>query len=126
MAGMKPGRLVQVFSELLMIVLGLLLVFLALSGRFRPPSGIALWVGLGALLIIWGLRVWLRRGQMARPAARALQWVRGWSLLVSGTVLIATLWMSFSSAPLLLATVGAILAVRGTIGAGLAIRLALS
>jgi hypothetical protein len=51
--------------------------------------------------------------------------VRAWSLALSGTVLILMVWMPFSNAPVLLATVGAILALRGLLGAVLATRLAL-
>lgn len=121
---MKPGRLVQLFSEFVMFVLGSLLWFLAITGRFRFPSGVSLWVALGALLIIWGLRVWLRRVRLAQRAERALQWVRGWSLVLAGTVMVMMIWMPFSNAPVLLATVGAILALRGLVGAVLATRLA--
>lgn len=115
----------QLFSEFLMIVLGFLLAFLALSGRFNPPSGLALWVGLGALLVIWGVRVWVRRGQLTRPAAQALQWIRALSLVVSGTVMIMMIWMPFSNAQVLIATVGAILVLRGLVGTVLAARLVL-
>lgn len=114
----------QLFSEFVMFVLGALLWFLAITGRFTLPSGVALWVALGALLIIWGLRVWLRRGQLAQPTARALQWVRGVSLVLAGAVMIAMTWLPFSRAPMLLASVGGILAVRGLLGAALATRLA--
>jgi len=120
---MKSGRLTQLFSEFVMFVLGSLLVFLALTGRFMLPAGVALWVVLGALLVIWGVRVWVRRGPLTTTAARALQWVRAVSLVVSGTVMIMLIWMPFSNAPVLLATVGAILALRGLAGAALATRL---
>ena len=85
----------QLFSEFVMLVFGSLLAFLALTGRFMLPSGLAIWVALGALLVIWGVRVWVRRGQLASPAARALQWVRAVSLVVSGTVMIMLIWMPF-------------------------------
>jgi hypothetical protein len=121
---MKSGRLLQLFSEFVMFVLGSLLCFLALTRRFRFPAGVWLWVGLGALLVVWGLRVWLRRVGLAQPAARALQWVRAWSLVLSGAVMILMVWKPFAEPSLLLATVGAILALRGLAGAALATRLA--
>ena len=116
----------QLFSEFAMFVLGSLLLFLASTHRFTLPLSVTVWVGLGALLIIWGVRVWLQRGPLKRPAARVLQWVRAWSLVLCGTVLLMMTWMSFAMAPLLLSTVGAILALRGVIGSVLATRLAVS
>jgi hypothetical protein len=115
---MKPGRLMQLFSEFVMFVLGFLIVFLASTRRFALPSSRAVLVALGAVLVVWGVRVWLRRVKMERPAARALQGVRAWSLALAGTVLILMIW--FPNQPLMLATVGAILAVRGLLGAVLA------
>jgi hypothetical protein len=115
----------QLFSEFVMFVLGSLLMFLAISNRFTLPASVPLWVAVGAVLVVWGVRVWLRRVKMERAAARALQGVRAWSLALSGTVLILMVWMPFSNAPVLLATVGAILALRGLLGVVLATRLAL-
>ena len=117
---MKPARMVQIFSELVMLVLGLLLILLALSGRFYVLHELALWIGLGALLMVWGLRTWLRRGQMNMPLARAMQWVRGGSLVLAGLVMIAMAWLPLGNAPLMLAIVGGILAVRGLIGSAIA------
>ncbi len=112
--------MVQIFSELVMLVLGLLLILLALSGRFYVLHELALWIGLGALLMVWGLRTWLRRGQMNMPLARAMQWVRGGSLVLAGLVMIAMAWLPLGNAPLMLAIVGGILAVRGLIGSAIA------
>jgi uncharacterized membrane protein HdeD (DUF308 family) len=122
---MKSGQLMQLFSEFVMFVLGSLLLFLAVTNRFTLPASVTLWVALGAVLVVWGVRVWLRRVKMERKAARALQGVRAWSLALSGTVLILMVWMPFSNAPVLLSTVGAILALRGLLGAVLATRLAM-
>lgn len=119
---MKPARVAQIFSELVMLGLGLLLILLALEGHFYILQELALWIGLGALLMIWGLRTWLRRGQLNRPLARAMQWIRGGSLLLAGLVMIAMAWLPLENAPIMLAIVGAILAARGLIGSAIAAR----
>jgi hypothetical protein len=110
---MKPANLIQILSEIVMLIFGLLLVLLALSGRFVVPRQLALWITLGALMIIWGLRTWVRRGNVSQPAIRAMQWVRSVSLVLAGAVMIAMIWMPFESARSMLAVVGGLLTVRG-------------
>ncbi len=103
-----------------MLVLGVLLVFLALNGRFQPPRELAWWIVVGALLIIWGWRTWVRRWQYDRPLVRALQWVRSGSLVLAGAVMIAMMWVALGNARLMLLVVGGVLVVRGLVGAALA------
>lgn len=116
------ARLTELLSEIVILALGLLLAMMALTGRFNLPAGLSLWLGLGAVLLFWGARAWMKIGRYARPAARSMQWVRGGSLLLAGAIMIAMAGMPFGDAPGLLALVGAILAVRGAIGAALAAR----
>lgn len=123
-AAMNPARFSELLTEVVILALGLLLAIMALSGRFNLPVGLGLWLGLGVVLIVWGVRAWMRSGRFARPAARAMQWVRGGSLVLAGGVMIVMAWMPFRLAPQLLALVGGILAVRGAIGAALAGRTA--
>jgi hypothetical protein len=118
---MKPARLLQILSELVMLVLGLLLVLLALSERFVVPRGLALWVILGALMMIWGLRTWVRRGRSTRPSARAMQFVRSGSLVLAGAAMIAMTWMPLGSSRPMLMVVGGVLAARGLVGSALVV-----
>ncbi len=117
---MNPARFLPILTELFVLVLGLLLVFLALSGRFVMPRGHALSTILGALLVIWGLRSWVRRKRATNVSSRLLQWLRSVSLVVAGAVLFWVLWAPLDKPQILLATVGAVLAVRGILGVGLA------
>jgi hypothetical protein len=119
-AAMNFARLIELLSEVVILALGLLLAIMALTGRFNLPAGLLLWLGLGVLLLFWGVRAWMRSRRYARPAARALQWVRGGSLVLAGAIMIAMAWMPFGMAPRMLALVGFILALRGAIGAALA------
>lgn len=118
---MNTTRFSQVLFELVMLVLGLMIAFLALNRRFQPPYRLALWVVVGALLIIWGWRTWVRRGQYDRRLLRALQWVRSGSLVLAGAVMIAMMWIAISDARLMLLVVGGVFALRGLLGAALAI-----
>lgn len=124
-ASVNPARLTEVFSEIVILVLGLLLAIMALSGRFNLPSGMMLWLVLGVVLMIWGVRAWVRGRRFARSSARAMQWIRGGSLVLAGALMIVMIWMPFERAPQMLALVGGILAVRGAIGTALAGRRAM-
>jgi hypothetical protein len=119
---MNPIRLVQLFSEVVMLLLGLLLAILALAGHFTVPAGVGLWLALGAVLVFWGARTWLRKNRYAKTTARVTQWVRGGSLVLAGAVMIAMTWMPLGLARSMLVAVGVILAARGLIGAVFAAR----
>ena len=119
---MNPARLSELFSEVVMLVLGLLIAIMAASGRFNLPISLDLWLVLGAVLVVWGIRAWLRGRRFARPLGRAMQWVRGASLFLAGALMIAMAWMPFGRAGLMLTLVGAILALRVAVGAALAAR----
>jgi hypothetical protein len=122
---MNPARLGELLTEVVILALGLLLAIMAVTGRFNLPVGLQLWLVLGIVLLFWGGRAWMRSGRFAQPAARAMQWVRGGSLVLAGGLMIAIAWMPFRLAPQMLALVGGILAIRGAIGAALAGRRAL-
>lgn len=126
MTSMNPAWLTELFSEVVILVLGLLLAVMAIAGRYNLPQGLTLWLVLGVALLIWGGRAWMRSARYARPSARVMQWVRGGSLVLAGALMIAMPWMPFERTSFLLASVGAILAVRGAIGAALAGRRAMT
>lgn len=109
----------DLLTEMVMVLLGLLLVFLAATQRFRPPAGLGLWIGLGAILVLWGGRAWRRGSGYAKPAATAIGRVRGASLVLAGAAMLAMIWMPFGRAQLMLMLVGAILALRGLVCVGL-------
>lgn len=119
---MNPARLSELFSEVVMLVLGLLLAVMAASGRFNLPISLDLWLVLGVVLVIWGIRAWIRSRRFVRPLGRAMQWVRGASLVFAGGLMIAMAWMPLGRAGMMLTLVGAILALRGAVGAAVAAR----
>lgn len=119
---MNATALIDLLSEVLMLVLGLLLVLLALGGWHSAPSGARLWLVLGAVLVIWGGRTWMRKNRYAKPRAQLMQWVRGSSLVLAGALMIAMVWMPQHRAQVVLVAVGCILALRGLAGTSLAAR----
>jgi hypothetical protein len=116
---MNQARRMDLFSEIVMVLLGLLLILLAATQHFRPPSGLALWIGLGAILVLWGGRGFKRANRFARAAAM-IERVRGASLVLVGAAMLAMIRMPFSRVPAILVLIGAILALRGLACAALA------
>ena len=119
---LAPAKLFTLLNEIVFVLLGILLGLVALSGRLFWNRRAPAWIGLGAFLIYWGLRVLWRASLEARscaPAVRATSAVRGTSLTLIGILVLSVAWAPFPwVAPLLMAA-GAILALRGALNAGL-------
>lgn len=116
---LNPQRLTQLTVELIFALLGLLMIWLGLSGRiFFDRHGIA-WLLLSAGLILWGLRAMYKPGQWW---ARWQVWTRGISLVLLGVVMLTIARAPFLWVGKLLAVAGLVLIARGLIGAVLALR----
>jgi hypothetical protein len=113
-AMLNPNRVIGLLNELVFILLGALLITLALTGRFAPPGRSALWLGAGAVLVYWGLRIWIRSSRV-RP--RWPSGVRAGSLGLVGVIVLAIAWLPFGYAAPLLAIAGGVLALRGLVSA---------
>src|SRR5215475_15181240 len=102
---LSVDKMLRLFIELIFIMLGGMIVWLALSGRFAhrfDPTGVKSLV-LSAALIAWGVRVLLQRKQFWMKWEN---WTRGLSL-----VLVGVLMLAMSRAPF--AWVGPLLAAAG-------------
>lgn len=116
---LKPDRLLQVFIELIFVLLGGLLAWLGLTHHvFFDRSG-PTWSVLSAALILWGLRSLYKPGQWW---ARWQIWTRGLSLVLVGVILLVIARVSLLWVGRLLALAGVILATRGIIGCVLALK----
>lgn len=118
---LNPARLFRLLNELVFILLGLLLVWVAMTGRYffnrRAPS----WIVLGVVLILWGARAW--RPRLVAPGLSAApQIVRGASLVLVGAMMLGIAWLPFQWVAPLLGSAGVILALRGLVSAVLALR----
>jgi hypothetical protein len=95
---LSPAYLFPLLNELVFVLLGALLVFIALSRRFSLPRHSIAWMGLGVILIYWGLRIWIRsmRAQPRWPSG-----VRAASLALVGAIVLGIAFLPFSlAAPL--------------------------
>ena len=82
---LSTNTLLRLFNELVLLLLGGLLVWVALSGRFFPDRRSTPWLGLGVFLLYWGFRAAARAG---RYASRWEHYVRGGSLALVGLVML--------------------------------------
>jgi uncharacterized membrane protein len=120
-----PGitKIQQALSEIVLVLLGVLLVFLGTSGMFWVQRRSAAWIGVGILIIYRGVRLFVAAPSGAnRTLTRWEEYVRGGSLLVVGAIMLGTAGLPPSYAGPLLGTAGAILVLRGLANAALALR----
>jgi hypothetical protein len=116
---LAPAKLLHIFTELLLVPLGSLLVWVALTGRFWWDRRSPVWVGLGVVLIYWGVRAFARAG---RYATRWEHRTRGGSLALLGVMMLAIAALPFAWVQPLLVAAGGVVATRGVVCAALAAR----
>jgi len=107
-------KMLRLFVELIFVLLGALVVWLGVTGHILFDRRRISWLILSAALIAWGLRVLLQKKQSW------LKWenlTRGVSLAVEGAVMLAIAKVPFEYVGPLLAAAGALLALRGFVGA---------
>lgn len=115
----QPARIFQLVTEVLFALLGMLLVWLAVSGRAQLNPRSLLWLAVAVLLAYRGLRAWLQAGRYA------LRWqhrLRGGSLLLVGVMLLALSAVSEALVAPLLSAAGMVLVARGILGVALVVR----
>ena len=122
----NPANLFRMISEFIFILLGGFLVWLGLSNRFLNPPNFnprsPAWLGLGAALIYWGARAWVKTARAARTADRTVARVGGASLVLVGVMMLALVGLEFRWVGIVLAVAGAVLALRGFLAAVLSLR----
>lgn len=110
------ANLFSLFSEIIVFLLGGLLILLAATHTLALPSRPVLLILLGATFIFWASRAWARPTPQSSRFAAA---VRAASLAIVGILLIAIPLLSLGNTNLLLEIAGAVLVIRGLVGAGL-------
>lgn len=113
------ARLFTLLNEIIVLLLGGMLILLASTRALALPSRPVLLIALGAFFIFWGSRAW------TRPAPNAGQFeaaVRAGSLAIVGILLVAIPLLSLGHANLLLEVAGAVLLIRGLVGAAIFLR----
>jgi hypothetical protein len=123
---LTPANLFRMMTEFIFILLGGVLVWLGMSNRFLSPVNFnprsPAWLGLGGVLIYWGVRSWLKTSRAARTSDRTVAQVGGASLVIVGLFMLALVFLTFRSVGLALSAAGAVLALRGLLAAVLSLR----
>ncbi len=112
-------NLFRLLNEFIVMLLGGILVLLSVAHKMALPSHPGLMIALGFVFIFWAARAW------SRPApgeGQALTAVRAGSLAVVGVLLIAIPLLALKQADVLVGIAGAVLVLRGLIGAALSFR----
>ena len=117
---LTPQSALRLMIELIFVLLGVLVIWLALTGRILVERNKPSWSILsGALLILWGLRALYGPNKWW---ARWENWTRGLSLVLLGVVMLIVSRVPFLWIAPLFAAAGVLLALRGIIGAALVFR----
>lgn len=115
-------RLIRMMTELIFVLVGGFLVWLALSSRFLFDTRRPAWLALAAVLVLWGVLTWARTRRYARTSERLAMRIGGASVVLVGFIMFWMAWVSFLWAGKVMAAAGAILVLRGLVSAGLALR----
>jgi drug/metabolite transporter superfamily protein YnfA len=116
---LTPERLLRVMIELIFVMLGGLISWLALRGNILVDRHGSTWLILSIVLILWGLRALYKPGQWWK---RWENWIRGLSLLVLGILMLAMTRVPFAWVGRMLAAIGAVLVLRGIVASTLLFR----
>jgi hypothetical protein len=115
----SPAKLIRLGQEVVFVLLGLLLIRVAAMGRILWDRKSQLWIALGALLIVLGVRAWMRAG---RYVTRWEHRARGATLVLLGLCMLAITLAPFGWIAVLLGTAGGVLALRGVVMTVLVLR----
>lgn len=116
---LTPQRLLRLMIEVVFVLLGVLVLWLGLSGRASVDRYKPSWLILSAALILWGLRALIGPHKWW---VRWENWTRGLSLTLLGLLMLAISRVPFMWVGPLLASAGVLMGLRGIIGATLVLR----
>jgi len=111
-AMLTPERLLRVMIELIFVLLGALVAWLALRGRILVDRHGRMWLVLSIVLILWGLRALYKPGQWW---TRWENWTRGLSLALLGILMLVITRVPFEWVQPMLVAGGAVLVLRGIV-----------
>jgi hypothetical protein len=114
-----PERLLQATVELIFVLLGALVAWLALRERIFVDRHGKMWLILSIVLILWGLRVLYKPGQWWSPWEN---WTRGLSLVFLGVLMLAMTRVPFAWITPMLVAAGVVLMLRGIVASALLFR----
>ena len=116
---LTPDRMFRLLNELIFILLGCLLGWVAVSRRLFFDRRAVTWIAVSVAMILWGLRALYRPGQWW---ARWEKLTRGLSLVLVGVIMLAIAHMPFAWVAPLLGAAAALLVLRGIVSTILVFR----
>jgi len=116
---LSPARLTELLMEVVFLLLGALVVWLAVNQRIYFDRRSVSWLVLSFALVAWGL---LALGKSGQFWAKWKKWNRGGSLILLGLVMFAIARVPFEYVVKLLAIAGFVLVARGLLGSFLILR----
>jgi hypothetical protein len=116
---LSPARLTELLMEVVFLLLGALVVWLAVNQRIYFDRRSTGWLVLSLGMMAWGLLALAKPGQFW---AKWQKWNRGGSLVLLGLVMFAISRVPFEWVVKLLAVAGFILIGRGILGSLLILR----
>jgi hypothetical protein len=116
---LTPQRMLRLMIELIFLLLGVIVIWLGLSGGVSVEHSKPSWIIVSAALILWGVRaLWAPNKWWARWE----NWTRGLSLVLLGLVMLAISRAPFLWIGPLLAGAGVVMCARGIVGTALVFR----
>jgi len=116
---LSPARLSQLIVEVIFLMLGVLVVWLGVTGHINFDRRGVYWLIISLGVTAWGLLAVARPGQWWM---RWQKWNRGGSLLLLGLLMLVMTRVPFGWVGRLLAACGVVLALRGAIGSMLILK----
>jgi len=116
---LSPVRFTELLIEVVFLLLGALVVWLAINQQIYFDRHGRSWLMLSFAMVAWGLLALARPG---RFWAKWQKWNRGGSLVLLGLVMFAMARVPFEWVVKLLAAAGLILIARGILGSFLILR----
>jgi len=118
----NSNQLFRLINEMVFMLVGALLLWVGVFGRYLFDPRQPAWLVVTALLILWGARTWRRAPRFAASKERLAMRIGGGSLAVAGFVLLSLAWAPFRLAGPLLAAAGGIFVLRGLVTAAIMAR----
>jgi hypothetical protein len=113
------NQLFRLLNEMVFILVGALLLWVAFAGRYlfdpRRPS----WLVVSVILILWGARSWRQARAAMAGRWRAAGRISGGSLALVGLLMLSLAWAPYRWTGLLLAAAGGLFVVRGLVTAAI-------
>jgi hypothetical protein len=119
---LHPLQLFRIMNEMLFVVVGAILLWVARSERFFFDPRTSSWLILAAVLIVWGIFTLLKARKVKSPRSRLAMRIGGGSVTLVGLIMASLAWAPFNWVGLLMSVAGGIFVLRGLASAAILAR----